>query len=152
MRGMFCSRRLASGTFGADSATMYQILIELRQAQGVAIRIAEPCYPRTASRCRPDAVRILPEAVIYSEGYAFVAQSARGGADIGHLPTQNRVRLGAMAGKIREPGCGAPAQVEGDGKVILADDFQSEYPSVKGFCPDSICRQDEADWAGRLWQ
>src|SRR5882762_8391488 len=104
--------------------------LEFREAQDVAVGILEPS-DFGAARGSPDAFGILCGQAIAFEMHAFLFESGNGCSDIRDLPPENgeRLRLEGRGdvGNAEHYAVG----VEGQGKIVLAQDMQSQHVFVK---------------------
>src|SRR5712671_1190500 len=105
-------------------------LWELREAQDVSVGILEPC-DFGATWGGPDALGILRRQAIAFKMYAFAFESGHGFGDIRDLPAENGERL-RLEGR-RDVGDAQhdAVGVQGQSKIVLAHDRQSEHAFVK---------------------
>src|SRR4030081_2951030 len=104
--------------------------LELRKAQDVSVGILEP-GDFGAARSSPDAFGVLCGQAIAFEMHAFLFESGNGCGDIRDLPPENgeRLRLSGRGnvGKTEHYAVGGG----GEGKIVLAQDMQSQHAFVK---------------------
>src|SRR5882762_2907908 len=104
--------------------------LKLREAQDVAVGILEP-GDFGAARGGPDTFGILCGHAIAFKMYAFAFESGDGFRDIRDLPAENGERL-RLEGR-RDVGDAQhdAVGVQGQSKIVLACDTQSEHAFVK---------------------
>src|SRR6267154_690044 len=105
-------------------------LWELCEAQDVSVGILEP-GDFGAARGGPDALGILRRQAIAFKMYAFAFERGDGFGDIRDLPTENGERLRLERRRDVGDAQHDAVGVQGEGKIVLAQNTQSEHAFVK---------------------
>src|ERR1700678_2997289 len=105
--------------------------VKLGHAQHITVKVVEPGDTHGAIWRRPDAARVLTEAIIDFERDALIVERIDCRGDVGDAKTQHGVLVRHEVGYRRQPHRRAP-DIEHSREVVLADKRKAQHVAIKG--------------------